>query len=427
MLRTVVDEFGDANSPLAEHHFLSVVHGVSESKNHGATAGERWRPANTEQPGLSAYSDVLRESLRRMAYAKDMGAIPETRKFDYGLPCPELHEGFCKEADADILYHAKAVADEAFDYFDSCNTGMFWHLSALLSDQTLLSFWMVLGHSRFNNPRLNLVMGAEIESETNEVVLNIVEDMDSSCSCQVFFARVFREASGLDVDIAKIFISPAPCSSLVGLHKDIDRVCLADGWESTVMEMKHQLFPPIAKVARAAMAQNSLLTQALKALQPKALEGRCLTKVSNQDGKQRRAAALLRAAAASSGNGDDGGAAAESSSDGADFPADGDADDFDEEYFLHQHGNAGDAVDAAVDANVGGDAVDIPRTLQDRNHAWGPWSLSEVWSEGTQVGWRSRADHAAASPRTKLWRRERPSEWLFKLTQSCESRAAVTD
>ena len=362
VLRTFVDEFGDADGPVAEKHFESIVREVAELP---AMFGGR----RCEVPGLNSYSDPLRRLWRRKAYVEDMKKIPDSRKFDYTHPCSEVHMGFCRETDKGILYHAKAAADEIFHFVSDgagVRSGTFWHMSALLSNNACLSFWMVLCHSRFSNPKINLLTGADLDVESLEVCIDIENGHENSCNGQTFMARVFQEATDLDLEIARLFISPAPCLSIVGARNNACSVRLVDDWQVHVKQSAHQIFPPIQELARATIPRNNALLKALKALEPSLLSGRRLPSVKPAARRAQRADAP----------GDDNGS--DNSGSGTD---DG---DFDQDYYVALAA-AGRVPAGGVGAGVG--APDDVADRQSRKHPWGPWTLSEVWAAGRHTGW----------------------------------------
>ena len=58
---------------------------------------------------------------------------------------------------------------------------------------------MVLCHSRFSNPKIKLLTGAELDPASLEVSIDIDNGHEDSCNGHTFLARVFREAAELDL------------------------------------------------------------------------------------------------------------------------------------------------------------------------------------------------------------------------------------
>ena len=157
-LRTFIDEYSDEHQPVKESAFLELVQGISNCEGNA-------------HPGFLQYEDKLRSRLLEGAWVADKGDIPDSRKFTRQATCMEIHPGFCARSDADILPQAQAATAALFEVLSQCKAGSAWLLMTRPSSGPVEEDWMFLCHTRFKNPKINLVCEAELVGRKLQLAL----------------------------------------------------------------------------------------------------------------------------------------------------------------------------------------------------------------------------------------------------------------
>ena len=189
-----------------------------------------------------------------------------------------------------------------------------------------------------------------------------------------FLAAVFRGCGG---DVATIHLAPAPHdrSTCVGGSA----VLLCEDWRDTVEASRTQIFPPVSAISREMVPRLAASKAFLKAMN--------LLDVSAAKRVRRKKAKGVVVETAAPG-GDDA-SHSEASCVDKDGPgalsSDTEGDDhFDPDHYAEIARGGADA--GRADAEVGGAEAEA-RVLVSRKVHSGPWSISEVWSNGVHTGW----------------------------------------
>ena len=189
-----------------------------------------------------------------------------------------------------------------------------------------------------------------------------------------FLAAVFRGCGG---DVDTIHLAPAPHdrSTCVGGSA----VLLCEDWRDTVEASRTQIFPPVSAISRETVPRLAASKAFLKAMN--------LLDVSAAKRVRRKKAKGVEVETAAPGGGDashsdascidkDGPGAVSSDTEGDDH--------FDPDHYAEI---ARGGADARADAEVGGAAAAEARVNVSRKISFGPWSISEVHSNGVHTGW----------------------------------------
>ena len=221
-----------------------------------------------------------------------------------------------------------------------------------------LASWFFLSHTRAGHPRLNLVASAFFDESSLAVELIGQESGFDWIMVVTFIGRLWKRVAadeGRTVD--QVFVAQGPVKE--GCHEG-HRCLLSDDWESTLSEVR--VFPPIHTVSKPS-ASNIRKSYGIPDMtNPGSRQHRATT------GRHSFVRPPIPGDAASSDSGVDG--------PGSEVRAGSDSDSDELPSFVRR---VPDQADADGDASA----------RNQRLHAFGPWSISEIWDteNNVQIGW----------------------------------------
>ncbi len=303
-----------------------------------------------------------------------VGTIPKTRKFTSYLPCPLAHPGYCAEVDRDILTHAKAATKALFAFLCTKTIGTYWHIAVQAEDDSRMHTWLLLCHNRYGSPKLNLVATADLSDDTLALQPGAVDEGYSNAMTISVVAFLFKQVRGVGVKSMHVCQAPEDTSKEMPAEGDV--CILLESWQSIVDKSGHRFFPPGHSVPGA----DRVLSPALKSLD--ALSSRRRHRASKAPGVTVKGPSLKPkpvhdaaddAPDAPSSDDESSGRSGDSkSSDGSDGP---------DLAKLCAGAGGGGGGGGGGGADRGDDGP------QRRCIQWGPWSISEIWSQRVHTGW----------------------------------------
>jgi len=268
VLRTFVSDIGSKSAPFPPEVFGRIVRGIATEHLGRDPAGR--------DPGLSAYSGILRDKAGSQIFVDDVGDVPEHKEFSYTLPCTLAHPGLCATKDAELLARLgyKGVSKELHSGICKIACGTFFAAEftsisvkdEFASDTVTRLAWFGLSHVRGSGPRVMMVSSAK--RTDNIVELTFPDQCCDDMQAITFLAREWRRLACHEVMIrVRVLAAPIDPGKECGSPA---QVVLCDEWESKFLtgasDLAVVVFPPQAKAKASARPVASEAARALRSL-----------------------------------------------------------------------------------------------------------------------------------------------------------------
>jgi hypothetical protein len=111
----------------------------------------------SEVGGLTSYSTLFRDELRRSAFVPEQDAIPKQEKVKEPKKCSQLHPGLCPHIDGDDFPILQLAAIHLLNYLLTLPLFSYVKLACETSTSTH-AVYFVVAYVRYSQPRLSVVI-----------------------------------------------------------------------------------------------------------------------------------------------------------------------------------------------------------------------------------------------------------------------------
>ncbi|CAK0885912.1 unnamed protein product, partial [Prorocentrum cordatum] len=338
VLQTILEARGNTRTPFAPEEF--------EAEETAAA------------PGFTRYESTAREMIARDMFVSDSGDIADDEVFDYYVPCACAHPELCASKDAGRLPLLLEAARGLRQQLTKDSTGHFFCLR-FVGPQVDAAAWFCAACVRLSNPAVAILCPALMDVDRRRVQLDFWDGVELEYLVDVSFLGRYL-GHDEDVEITNIFLSAAAIDQEM-LADSAAAVFLVDDWRSRLFNSEQPVFPPRGRLRqargkKARKADGDAMADMRRGI--RALGG---------DGDKIR---IRRPKPEGHGSDDEL---------WNDFGSGGSSGSL-------SPPNDGDSSSGADGPPVAGIKRPQPAEKEVRKVPFGPWTVSEVWSEGVHVG-----------------------------------------
>ena len=220
-------------------------------------------------PGFSGYVRLMRDEFVKKCFVADSGAIPDSERFVYYVPCTIAHPELCAALHRDILPKIKQVNKSLAYQLRNARSGDFYCLRFTGHDFQVVTFFAV-GYRRGANPKLAILMPSMFDESSLLLQIN-EEELGEACVNSTLvdltlLGRVMTKAGNV---VDEIYVSEAPID-IARIADSANAVYLSDQWRSEMALAERIVYPVPASQATKPDAHAKRMKDGLHSVQESA-------------------------------------------------------------------------------------------------------------------------------------------------------------
>ncbi len=173
------------------------------------------------------------------AFISDTGDIDPGESFEYYVPCPIAHPEICATKDVERLPVLKAIAKGLRKQLTKYSCGNFFYLR-FVGDTFDIPVWLCAGYMRFSNPAVGMLLPAAIDVPTRLVALDTTSGAEEMLVDITFFGRILDRS--MCERLQRVALSSAPVDDSV-VPASASSVRLVADWQIQLFNSEHDVYP----------------------------------------------------------------------------------------------------------------------------------------------------------------------------------------